>query len=385
MPQSGTFGAFAALGSDPMNLRSDYDRAKLLVEAIQELSVTRTILEIQAVVRSAARDIAGADGATFILRDGALCHYVDEDAISPLWKGHRFPMETCISGWAMINRRAVAIPDIRVDDRIPQDAYRPTFVRSLVMVPIRPLEPVGAIGVYWSQGHEASDPEIELLQALADSTSVAMENVRNLGEIEHARLETLQRLALAAEYRDDDTYQHTQRVAHTAFLLAQALGEPDDRLGLIRQAASLHDIGKLAVPDSILLKPGRLTTEEFDQIKLHPSNGSSMLSGSHSGALQMASEIALSHHERWDGAGYPRRLAETEIPLSGRIVAVADVFDSLTHARPYKSAWAVGDAVDELHRLRGQQFDPGVIEVFDEIDPTALVNPDWHADLTLIA
>jgi hypothetical protein len=364
---------------------TEYDKARLLVNAIQQLSLTRTVEEIQGVVKSAARAIGDADGATFVLRDEGHCHYVDEDAISPLWKGQKFPLEACISGWSMLHRTAVSIPDIYADDRIPHDAYRPTFVASLVMVPIRRIDPLGAIGTYWASSHDASDHEIEMLQALADSTAVAIENVSMVQELEVARLETLHRLALAAEFRDDDTFQHTQRVANTSWLLGRELGLPEQQCDLIRQAASLHDIGKLAVPDAILLKPGKLTDAEFDQMKTHPITGSTMLEGSHSGALTLAAEIALNHHERWDGLGYPYGKADEEIPLSGRIVAVADVFDSLTHQRPYKSAWPVKEAVSEMRSLRGKHFDPLVIEAFEGLEPTALIDGNWHRDLPLVA
>jgi GAF domain-containing protein len=177
------------------------------------------VLEIQEIVRSAARRLTGADGAAFVLRDGPHCHYVDED-VSPLWKGQRFPIETCIGGWAMLNRRPAVVPDIYADERIPHDAYRPTFVKSLAMVPIRTLEPVGAIGNYWASKHKPSEQQVELLQALADSTAVALDNVRVYEELEEARLETLERLALTAEHRDDATYEHTRRVARTSRLLA---------------------------------------------------------------------------------------------------------------------------------------------------------------------
>lgn len=148
-----------------------------LVRAIRDLSHARTNEQVQAVVRSAARELLAADGATFVLRDGPCCYYVDEEAIAPLWKGLRFPLEQCISGWAMLNKQHAVIPDVLVDERIPQDAYRRTFVRSLVMVPIRRPDPIGAIGVYWAGRHEAGPGEVELIQSLADSTSVALENV----------------------------------------------------------------------------------------------------------------------------------------------------------------------------------------------------------------
>jgi signal transduction histidine kinase/DNA-binding NarL/FixJ family response regulator len=162
-----------------------HNRAMMrLVTAVQALSLARDLDSIMAVVRTAARNLSGADGATFVLRDGDRCHYADEDAISPLWKGQRFPMSACISGWAMLNRQTAAIEDIYADSRIPADAYRPTFVKSLVMVPIRTEAPIGAIGTYWAKHHLASPAEVELLQALANTTSVAMESVQLYQELE---------------------------------------------------------------------------------------------------------------------------------------------------------------------------------------------------------
>jgi GAF domain-containing protein len=346
-----------------------------LVGAVQRLSLARSIPEIQAIVRTVARHLTGADGATFVLRDGQHCFYADEDAISPLWKGQRFPLQACISGWAMLNRRPAVIEDIYADARIPHDAYRPTFVKSLAMVPIRTLDPVGAIGNYWASRHQPTPSEVELLQALADSTAVAIENVRVYQELEKARLETLQRLALAAEYRDDATHEHTERVARTAVLLAERLGLPASQVALIRDAAPLHDIGKLAVPDAVLLKPGKLTAEEFDQIKTHAAAGAAILSGSSSDVLCLAEEIALTHHEWWDGSGYPAGLEGDAIPLSGRVVALADVFDALTNTRPYKQAWPLAQAHAEINRLAGRQFDPAVARAFQQLDLPALVRP----------
>ncbi|HTR88832.1 MAG TPA: GAF domain-containing sensor histidine kinase [Solirubrobacteraceae bacterium] len=170
-----------------------------LAGVIQRLSLARSVPEVQEIVRTAARRLTGADGATFVLRDGEHCYYADEDAISPLWRGQRFPLESCVSGWAMLNRRSALIVDIYEDERIPHEAYRPTFVKSLAMVPIRQLDPIGAIGNYWAHHHEATAREVALLQALADSTAVAMENVKVYEELERAHAETLKRVTLAAE------------------------------------------------------------------------------------------------------------------------------------------------------------------------------------------
>jgi diguanylate cyclase (GGDEF)-like protein len=169
------------------------------VDVVQRLSFARDVAAVQEIVRHAARSLTGADGATFVLRENGKCYYADEDAIAPLWKGMRFPIETCISGWSMLHREATVIPDIYTDARIPVDAYRPTFVKSLAMVPIRSLDPLGAIGVYWASPHTATQDEVRMLQALADTTSVAMENVRVYGELEERVRERTRELEAANE------------------------------------------------------------------------------------------------------------------------------------------------------------------------------------------
>lgn len=155
-----------------------------LLEAVQDLSLARSLDDVISIVRTAARRLADADGATFVLREDDLCYYADEDAIGPLWKGKRFPMSACISGWVMIHRQATTVPDIYMDPRIPVDAYEPTFVRSLSMVPIREKDPVGAIGCYWAKKTEVSPETLWLIQALANSTSIAIENVRLRNDLE---------------------------------------------------------------------------------------------------------------------------------------------------------------------------------------------------------
>jgi putative two-component system response regulator len=181
--------------------------------------------------------------------------------------------------------------------------------------------------------------------------------------LEEAQVEIIERLAVAAEFRDDNTGQHTQRVGQMSALLARQLGLPDTQVSLIRRAAPLHDVGKLGVPDTILLKLGKLSDEEFAVVKTHTVFGARILSGGKFPLLRLAEEIAFSHHERWDGSGYAG-IPGTRIPLAGRIVSVADVFDALTQQRPYKPAWPVGDAIAEIDRQRGRQFDPDVVDAF---------------------
>lgn len=198
--------------------------------------------------------------------------------------------------------------------------------------------------------------------------------VRRSEELEDARQEILQRLARAAEFRDDDTGQHTQRVGQLAARLAVGIGRPEDEVELIRRAAPLHDVGKIGVPDRVLLKQGRLNPDEFGLMKRHTLIGGAILSGSAVPLLALGCEIAVSHHERWDGAGYPAGASGTTIPLAGRIVAVADVFDALTHGRPYKPAWTVADATAEIARERGRQFDPDVVDAFLAVGRTGALD-----------
>lgn len=179
-----------------------------------------------------------------------------------------------------------------------------------------------------------------------------------------AQLEVVERLALAGDYRDDDTGEHCRRVGEMSKKIALEYGMPEDAAELVRIAAPLHDIGKVAVPDGILRKPGVLEADEFALIQRHTVIGGMILNGSHSEILQVAQSIALHHHERWDGAGYPDGLSGEDIPLVARIVAIADVFDALITPRPYKTAWPLDQAIAEIVARSGTQFDPNTVAAF---------------------
>ena len=190
-----------------------------------------------------------------------------------------------------------------------------------------------------------------------------------------AQLEILRRLAMAAEFRDDLTGKHAERVGAIAEAMALELGQSTQASALIRQAAPLHDVGKIGIPDSILLKPGSLDAEEFAVMKTHTVIGARLLSKNRSfPLLDLARQIAMNHHERFDGCGYPQGLMGNSIPLSGRIVAVADVFDSLTHERPYKRAFSAGTAVDLMNSQRALHFDPVVLEVFLDLHRRGVID-----------
>jgi len=193
----------------------------------------------------------------------------------------------------------------------------------------------------------------ELEQAVAERTR----------ELEQTQLEILERLATASEYRDDATGRHAQRVGDLSAMIAEELGCPAEEVELVRQAALLHDVGKIGIPDHILLKRGLYTAEEREKMGAHTAIGARIVAGSRSPLLQLAEAVALTHHDRWDTGGHGRP-GSAAIPLAGRIVAVADVFDALTHARSYKAAWPAAEAVAEVARQRGAQFDPAVVDAF---------------------
>ena len=183
-------------------------------------------------------------------------------------------------------------------------------------------------------------------------------------ELHRTRLQVVQRLGMAAEYRDEETGNHILRMSHTCALLARTIGWSEAGCDLILNASPMHDIGKIGIPDAIMLKPGKFELHEWEIMKTHAVIGGKLLEGDDSTLMHMAREIALTHHEKWDGSGYPNGLAGEAIPQAGRIAALADVFDALTSVRPYKKAWTVEAAVDYIKESSGKHFDPRLVEVF---------------------
>lgn len=220
-------------------------KTELLVHCVRELSKVRTFDDIASVIRQHARKLVSADGVTFVIKDRNHCHYADEDAISPLWKGKRFPIANCISGWAMINKQQVVLPDIYVDDRIPADLYRPTFVKSLVMTPVRLDDPIAAIGIYWANNHHPEPTELALLQTLADTASVAIDNVTLYRELENRVEERTKQL----EERNRDLQAFAATVSHDLRTPLIAMNQLTE-LALVRNfdshryKAVLENIGK---------------------------------------------------------------------------------------------------------------------------------------------
>jgi signal transduction histidine kinase len=255
----------------PLAVQRNIEAMRHLVDVVQQLSLARDLETIMAIVRLAARELTGADGATFVLKDGPNCYYAEENAIEPLWKGQRFPLTACVSGWAMNHREAVMIPDIYLDDRVPQDAYRPTFVKSLAMVPIRTANPIGAIGNYWAHHHVATADELALLEALANTTAVAMENVQVYAELEERVAARTRELAVANKELEAFSYSvsHDLRAPLRAvngycriFIEDFGAGTPAEGLQVLEKAmAGAERMGAL-IED--LLEFSRLSRQPLD-------------------------------------------------------------------------------------------------------------------------
>jgi putative two-component system response regulator len=199
-------------------------------------------------------------------------------------------------------------------------------------------------------------------------------------EIHDTRLQIIEKLGKAAEFKDNETGLHVIRMSRYSHILALAAGFDDHDAELLMNAAPMHDIGKIGIPDDILKKPGKLTSDEFDTMRTHCQIGADVIGEDGSSLLQLAREIAMTHHEKWNGFGYPNKLAGEEIPLTGRIVAIADVFDALTSERPYKRAWATDDAVSLIEQEAGEHFDPDLVPLFLSSLPEILAIKYYYAE-----
>lgn len=199
-------------------------------------------------------------------------------------------------------------------------------------------------------------------------------------ELRRTRLQVIQRLGRASEYKDNETGTHILRMSHFSKVIGLAYGLSEKAADDLLHASPMHDIGKIGIPDRIMLKPGKLTVEEFAIMKKHPEIGAHILGDSDSDLIELAKIVSLTHHEKWDGSGYPKGLKGEDIPLQGRIVALADVFDALTSKRPYKEAWPVETAVEHIEQQSGIHFDPVLVSIFKQCLPALLIIKDRWQD-----
>ena len=272
--------------------------------------------------------------------------------------------------------QTINLPNAYEDPRFNVDVDMVTAFRThaTIAVPLKNNSDQ-VLGVFQASNKSDGTPfdknDEGLLRLLATLASGSIEIAQLYQEIRVAQLETIYRLAVTAEYRDQqDTRQHLKNISIIAYLLALALGMSKAEAELIKNASPLHDIGKVALADNILLKPGKLTPEEFEIMKSHTIYGGKILEGAHSKVLQMAHKMSLYHHEKWNGSGYPKGLKEEEIPLEARIVTVADVFDALCVFRVYKKAWKTEEALNYIIEESGKSFDPRIVAAFKKIYPS---------------
>ncbi|XKH61667.1 response regulator [Halomonas sediminis] len=227
-----------------------------------------------------------------------------------------------------------------------------------------------------------SQLEVHLGKRMMHEQNVVLEEMVRLRteEVSRTRLQVVRRLGLAAEYRDEETGEHVLRMSRSCELIARELGWSEDQCELMLLASPMHDIGKIGIPDRILLKPGKFEPDEWEIMKTHVTIGVRMLEGDDSDLLRLARDIALAHHEKWDGTGYPNGTAGEAIPLSGRIAAISDVFDALTSPRPYKRAWPLDEALALIEENRGKHFDPAVVDAFFKVLPEIIEVHEHYRD-----
>ncbi len=365
------------------------DHAELLESILRlsaDLSVVSDRLKMLGMILSEARRISGAQaGSLYIHRNGALEFVVaqndavDITSLSESLLGKTVEVgDNSLSGFAASTGRIINIPDSYklasgTPFRINRDFDAATGYQThgILTIPLKcpDGEVVGVLQLI-NRLNDAgtvvpfAEKEEQPIMSLASMAAVSIQNALLADRLKQAHLDTVIRLSVVAEFRDRNTARHIERISRISALIAQGMGLGDEQVEIIQQASPMHDIGKIGVPDSILLKPSSLTNEERKIVETHTIMGAEILSNATSELITMARDIALSHHERWDGTGYPHCLKGKNIPLQGRIVCVADVFDALISKRCYKEAYPIEKVLDIIQDEKGKHFDPNVTEAF---------------------
>lgn len=329
------------------------------------------------IIAEEVRNILSADRCSVFLVDAYKGELWTKIALGMEEKVLRIPIGQGIAGFVARTGSAVNIRDAYKDTRFAQDLDRITGyqTRTVLAVPLRGRDgkALGVFEVLNKAKGSFTEEDEGLLRILATMAATFIENATLYDDLRRSHLETIYRMALVAEYRDqEDTGRHLRRMSRFSGILAQGMGLTFLEAEEIRYAAPLHDIGKVAIPDSILRKPAKLTTEEFEEMKKHTIYGAKMLANAESRLLRLAAKIAVGHHEWYDGTGYPYALKGDAISIEARIVTVADVFDALSSKRVYKGEWTVEDAVAYIKERAGKQFDPKVVAVLVEKLPEIL-------------
>jgi HD superfamily phosphodiesterase len=348
------------------------EKIELFFEFAFELGSKRNIDDVLSVVADSAKKILDCDRASIFV-------YNKEN--SKLWTKVAHGLEEKIEvdqnigivGWVFSNRKPLIVNSPYSDPRFNPETDKKTGYRtkSIIAVPLITYSgnAVGVLEGINKNGEGFTDDDLEFARVLAVQAANAIENAILYEELKKAQEEIVMRLSIAAEFRDSTTYNHLVRMSLYSYLIAKEMGFDEEWCEKLKLAAPMHDIGKLGIKDTILLKPAKLTDEEFEEMKKHTIYGYEILKDSTIDILKMASNVALCHHEKYDGTGYPRGLKGEEIPIEARIVAVADVFDALTSRRPYKEPYEIERAVEIIEKDSGKHFDPKVVQAFKRALP----------------
>ena len=358
------------------NLREWRRRLSALLKYTKHASTTTTLDELLYLMAEEAKIVLGAERATVFLVDKEKKELWSKAALDA--ETIRIPLHKGIAGAVATSGQVLNIPDVYKDHRFNPEIDQKTGyrTRSALTSPMRNAKNQ-VIGVFQVlnrlKGGSFDQQDEEILALLSDQASAHVENAHLYQELRKSANETVIRLAGAVEFKDYDTRQHLWRMSQYSALIALEMGFEAEWAENLRLAAPMHDIGKIGVPDSILKKPGKLTAEEWVEMKKHPQYGADILGGSDNEIMQMSASVALHHHERWDGNGYPNGIKADEIPIEARIASLADVFDALTSKRIYKPSFSVDETLQMIRDESGKQFDPQVVEAFfkclDKITP----------------
>jgi HD superfamily phosphodiesterase len=348
------------------------EKIELFFEFAFELGSKRNIDDVLSVVADSTKKILDCDRASI---------FVYNKETSKLWTKVAHGLEEKIEvdqnigivGWVFSNRKPLIVNSPYSDPRFNPETDKKTGYRTknIIAVPLITYSgnAVGVLEGINKNGEGFTGDDLEFAQVLAVQAANAIENAILYEELKKAQEEIVMRLSIAAEFRDSTTYNHLVRMSLYSYLIAKEMGFDEEWCEKLKLAAPMHDIGKLGIKDTILLKPAKLTDEEFEEMKKHTIYGYEILKDSTIDILKMASNIALCHHEKYDGTGYPRGLKGEEIPIEARIVAVADVFDALTSRRPYKEPYEIECAVEIIEKDSGKHFDPKVVQAFKKALP----------------
>ena len=351
-----------------MGRRQELEKRQTLLSRFGRLIATESRLDaLLTIIAEEVRNIVDADRCSVFLVDAYKGELWTKIALGMEEKILRMPMGQGIAGFVARTGSAVNIREAYRDTRFTQDLDRITGyqTRTVLAVPLkgRDGQVLGVFEVLNKSKGSFTEEDEGLLHMLATMAASFIENAALYDDLRRSHLETIYRMALVAEFRDQqDTGKHLRRMSRFSGILASAMGMSYQESEDIRYASPLHDIGKVAISDAILRKPEKLSAEEYEEMKRHTIYGSQMLSNAESRLLRLAALIAIAHHERYDGTGYPYGLKGEAIPIEARIVSVADVFDALISKRVYKGAWSLEDALAHIKALAGKQFDGAVVE-----------------------